>query len=331
MAKKLWGLFVVLAFCFALAIPAAALVTDSLIDLQEALGAAAVGDVVVLEGGTVELAAGDTLVVPAGVTLVVSGGARINIDGGTLRIADGGTFLLLDGGTLCIRTIYAVYIGTDTLASAVMDLTGGNLIREYIGSTTIIVNRGEFKIIDGQLGYPMLNYYGAPFITFANYSEVNAALAQADGVDRELYTAESLAALDDAIGAVEWGIVARYETGLAGEYNNLDAVREQITEWANDILAAINSLEETGVADVVDASASAYVVVPKGSKNDLYITITEQLSNGATRVLETMMFSIDNNASGTYSVGPYKIYVDTKGNDQIRQIYITNLDEALRS
>jgi len=35
--------------------------------------------------------------------------------------------------------------------------------------------------------------------------------------------------------------------------------------------------------------------------------------------------SIDNNAAGTYDVHGYKVYVDTKGNDQIRALYFVNL------
>ena len=331
MAKRLLGLFVVLALCFAQVIPAAALVTDSLTDLQEALDTAAVGGVVVLEDGTVELKTDDALVVPAGVTLIVSGGGRIDINGGALEIADGGTFLLLAGGTLCIKTGYAVYIGTE-VASAVMDISEGNLINDYgtVGNI-IIFNKGELYILDGQFAFTLSSFDGALFVTYANYDEVNAALALADEVDRALYTEESLAVLDEAIDAVEWDIIARYETGLPGRYDNREAVREQITKWANDILDAIAALVKIQPVDdaVVDASASAYVVKLNGNKNDLYITITEKLYNGEVRVLDPMKFSINNNAAGTYSVGPYKVYVDTKGNVQVREIYITNLAEAL--
>jgi hypothetical protein len=36
----------------------------------------------------------------------------------------------------------------------------------------------------------------------------------------------------------------------------------------------------------------------------------------------TKAFSINNNAAGTYTVHEYKVYVDTKGNTQIRACYI---------
>ena len=44
-------------------------------------------------------------------------------------------------------------------------------------------------------------------------------------------------------------------------------------------------------------------------------------SNGETATIEWDGL-ISNNAAGTYAVGKYKVYVDTKGNDQIRECYI---------
>ena len=58
-----------------------------------------------------------------------------------------------------------------------------------------------------------------------------------------------------------------------------------------------------------------------GNQNDLTITVTEYYSNGMTNVITTTL-KINNNAAGIYEVGGYKIYVDTKGNDQIRACYI---------
>jgi len=79
-------------------------------------------------------------------------------------------------------------------------------------------------------------------------------------------------------------------------------------------------VDETG-AYVVSASPSAWVTKLNGNKNDLTITITEQLSNGSTNTL-TQTFSINNNSADTYTIGSYKIYVDTTGNTQIRACYL---------
>jgi len=74
---------------------------------------------------------------------------------------------------------------------------------------------------------------------------------------------------------------------------------------------------------VVSVTPSAYVTKLNGNKNDLTITVTEMLSNGLKNDI-TKTFSINNNAPRTYQVGSYKVYVDTKGNTQIRECYIVN-------
>ena len=65
-----------------------------------------------------------------------------------------------------------------------------------------------------------------------------------------------------------------------------------------------------------------------GNQNLLRITVTEVLLDGARHVI-TREILIENNAKGTYPIGPcpicgrsYSVYVDTKGNDQVRECYI---------
>ncbi|MCL1905633.1 MAG: hypothetical protein FWG06_01345 [Clostridiales bacterium] len=73
-------------------------------------------------------------------------------------------------------------------------------------------------------------------------------------------------------------------------------------------------------------SANAFVEKLNGNMNSLTITVTEIVSKAGsekqTEVTYTVTISISNNAAGTYQVGPYKVYVDTKGNTQIREIRI---------
>jgi len=66
----------------------------------------------------------------------------------------------------------------------------------------------------------------------------------------------------------------------------------------------------------------AWVNKLNGNKNELFITVTELYPRGAASVVYEAKILIDNNAAGTYQVGPYKVYVDTKGNTQIRACYI---------
>jgi 3',5'-cyclic AMP phosphodiesterase CpdA len=72
---------------------------------------------------------------------------------------------------------------------------------------------------------------------------------------------------------------------------------------------------------VVSITPTASVKQLNGNKNELTITLTELYSDGTTNVF-TQTFSINNNAADNYTVGPYRVYVDTKGNTQIRDCYI---------
>jgi hypothetical protein len=72
---------------------------------------------------------------------------------------------------------------------------------------------------------------------------------------------------------------------------------------------------------VLSATPSALVEQQSGNKNNLAIKIVEKLSDGNTNVISET-FSISNNAADTYKVGNYQVYVDTKGNTQIRECYI---------
>ncbi len=72
---------------------------------------------------------------------------------------------------------------------------------------------------------------------------------------------------------------------------------------------------------VVSATPSATVEQLNGSRNKLTIKITEKLSDGSTNVISET-FSISNNAADTYKVDSYRVYVDTKGNTQIRDCHI---------
>ena len=86
-------------------------------------------------------------------------------------------------------------------------------------------------------------------------------------------------------------------------------------------LFALAPIPASAAKEIVGAIPSAFVTKLGGNKNDLTVIVTELFSDGSLeRFTET--FSIDNNSSGTYCVGGYKVYVDTKGNDQIRECRI---------
>ncbi|MGW3607908.1 M20/M25/M40 family metallo-hydrolase [Micromonospora sp. NPDC005161] len=70
---------------------------------------------------------------------------------------------------------------------------------------------------------------------------------------------------------------------------------------------------------VIDAKPSAVVKKLKGNKNELTVTVKQTHIDGSESPV-TATFTIDNNAAGTYTVGDYKVYVETKGNTQVRSI-----------
>ena len=85
---------------------------------------------------------------------------------------------------------------------------------------------------------------------------------------------------------------------------------------------------------VVSVIPSAVVEKQNGNKNLLTITITAAYADGTTAVVAQDTFVIDNNAAGAYAVkadkigvyapSDYLVYVNTKGNIQVREIYIVN-------
>jgi hypothetical protein len=72
---------------------------------------------------------------------------------------------------------------------------------------------------------------------------------------------------------------------------------------------------------VVDAEPSAVVQRLTGSTNQLTVTVNEARLDG-TESSVSATFTIRNNSAGTYTVGDYRVYVDTKGNTQVRSISI---------
>jgi len=96
--------------------------------------------------------------------------------------------------------------------------------------------------------------------------------------------------------------------------------------WADDT-ANINdgypilAWQVKPIPTLVASTPSASVVKLTGKQNEISITITEVYSDGSQAEV-TWSGLIDNNAAGTYSVGNYQVFVDTKGNDQIRDCRI---------
>ena len=121
------------------------------------------------------------------------------------------------------------------------------------------------------------------------------------------------------------------------------AISEETFYYANKMLTELKAFKAAGTPGdfvpsvLLDKNAmpnyanilldkavpSASVEKLNGNKNNLTVTVTETYADGSKKFV-TKTFSIDNNAAGTYAVGDYKVYVDTKGNTQIRDCRIVN-------
>jgi len=130
---------------------------------------------------------------------------------------------------------------------------------------------------------------------------------------------------------VEWvsGINANGESNVIATGNSIDVSRyPEIAEngYVRAQLKGSNGIAFTNPFGVKEATkettvpAASVRVIP-GNTNELTVTVTEFYSNGMANVVAET-FTIRNNAEGAYKVGDYKVYVDTKGNDQIRACYI---------
>ena len=86
--------------------------------------------------------------------------------------------------------------------------------------------------------------------------------------------------------------------------------------WMQDVVSIV-----VNAVFPVDVIPSAFVTKLNGNQNELNITVTELYPDDTIKTITTTT-KINNNAAGVYDVGYYKVYVDTKGNVQIREIYI---------
>ncbi len=104
---------------------------------------------------------------------------------------------------------------------------------------------------------------------------------------------------------------------VKGSDVNADANYAVVVYDASEIIGAVI----LPVVTVDSATPLATVEKLNGNQNRLTVTVTELYPDGSTEVF-TEEILIKNNAADVYQVGPYKVYVDTKGNTQIRECYI---------
>jgi hypothetical protein len=119
-----------------------------------------------------------------------------------------------------------------------------------------------------------------------------------------------------------WGDNRYYQLG-SGATAPANPIREGYTfsGWDKSFSCVTNDMTITALYKSVTPTATASVEKINGNQNRLTITVTEKLPDGTTNII-TEVFIISNNATSIYNVGSYKVYVVTKGNDQVIECYI---------
>lgn len=145
----------------------------------------------------------------------------------------------------------------------------------------------------------------------ADYDAVDAAIFSAGEIDRDLYTPQSLAVVDEAIDAVVWDL--------------LDVDQEKVDGYAAAINEAIDALVLIAMIDA-KADSSSFISIVETSKNsrvwELTFTVTKIYNDGTTEDVLYLINLNGNNANldGVYEFGEdsdlsgYKLVYDIKGN-----------------
>ena len=187
-----------------------------------------------------------------------------------------------------------------------------------VTNTTITFNTYFFQydsVSDTVVTAPFLYDSFTVTRTLPDWTEYDAAVADAQDFLKgnfDVYTEESVEIAEEIV------FNALADNALAFSYQEKQDV---IDNAATAITAALQDAKDALVVRFVSATPAASVKKQSGNQNELTITVTELYADGSTNEI-TETFKISNNAAGTYAVGDYSVYVDTKGNDQIRACYI---------
>lgn len=164
------------------------------------------------------------------------------------------------------------------------------------------VEAGEAKIVIKGIA----KYEGILEKTFIilDKTELASLITEAKQLNSKAYSEDSFKVLTEAIRAAEKALEKA-------------ATQTELDKALADLKEAIGNLET-----IKTVEASAVVNQLKGNQNELVITVEEiYVGDTESRTL-TKTLLIKNNAQGTYQVGRYEVFVNTKGNTKVIEIYI---------
>ena len=299
--------------------------------LKDALATAQEGDMINIDNVQGYIALHDELNIPKGVTVtntayfVINENAVINNKG-----------ILINSGAMVMDNNATIF------NSGILNIIGDYSII-YINDNCVVNNSGELNnkgtIISSAVIKNSGIFNNAESITSSNLIENTGTLNSTGGITNNGTIKNSGVLNSNTMYNNETGIIENTGTfrntnhlnNGAGTIRNYDKFINDGYFYNGDGTGTVinygGSITGNGGWDgnpVIDMSTtvkvSASVEKLKGSQNQLTITITEIYANGSTKSTAYKIM-INNNAAGVYSVGEYKVYVDTKGNTDIRACY----------
>jgi hypothetical protein len=216
-----------------------------------------------------------------------------------------------------------------TTASARGIPQGQNAIWFGGGLTHMGVNGANISTLDDQT-FAVTRYLSTGLTSTGNKSTptLKADLLGDWREELVLRASGNRLAIVTSLAPTEYGIRTlmhdpMYRMGVANKNTGYDQVgfasfyigdEAELPEQRTDIV-----VPKAAVGVPVDWRLEASVTKLKGNENELTVTVIEIDRDGVETLVEET-FRIKNNAAGTYDVGSYRVYVDTKGNTKVKEI-----------
>ncbi len=164
------------------------------------------------------------------------------------------------------------------------------------------VEAGEAKIVIKGIA----KYEGTleEIFNILDKTELESLITEAKQLNPKDYSEDSVKALNEAIGAAEEAL----------EKATTQAELDEVLANLEEVIENLKTVETVVVSAVVNQL--------KGNQNELVITIDEVYADGTGSWTLTETILIKNNAEGIYRVGRYDVFVNTKGNTKVLEIYI---------
>ena len=202
-------------------------------------------------------------------------------------------------------------LGQDNGSPALLRLQfAGNMVGLESG---LIANNGYGYYFKGE-------DYETPVILFS--SEVSASVEKLNGNKNNLTITVTEVWSNGAIITITK--VFSVDNNLAGIFQ-VGAYEVYAQIQGNKLVAldivAVNEEEQAPLAPP-SITAEATVTKKSGNLNTLTIFVTVEYPHGGGIAIFMETFDVANNAVGIYKVDAYDVYVEIKGNDQIRACYI---------